>query len=133
MSPSGAKVRVEGKLLVIQKKGPPRKKLLLLLLLGLAGTYLLCAGVLKTRAFVRRKWGGDSDGDGLTDEEEKALRTDPNNPDTDGDGIPDGDEVHPHGHAQCAATPCTVSRYTVLIWYTVRATGPPIRHRPQKK
>ena len=35
----------------------------------------------------------DSDGDGLSDEEEKELGTDPNNPDTDGDGVNDGDEV----------------------------------------
>jgi hypothetical protein len=37
--------------------------------------------------------GVDSDGDGLTDEEEIALGTDPFNPDTDDDGINDGDEV----------------------------------------
>ncbi|MFB1481346.1 Ig-like domain-containing protein [Corallococcus sp. RDP092CA] len=36
----------------------------------------------------------DSDNDGLTDEEEIAQGTDPNNPDTDGDGIPDGVEVN---------------------------------------
>ncbi|WP_291871394.1 gliding motility-associated C-terminal domain-containing protein, partial [Maribacter sp.] len=35
----------------------------------------------------------DSDGDGLSDSEEIALGTDPNNPDTDGDGIQDGQEV----------------------------------------
>ncbi|MDG1840941.1 MAG: gliding motility-associated C-terminal domain-containing protein [Crocinitomicaceae bacterium] len=35
----------------------------------------------------------DSDGDGLTDEEEAIIGTDPNNPDTDGDGINDKDEV----------------------------------------
>ncbi|NNC02241.1 OmpA family protein [Corallococcus exiguus] len=35
----------------------------------------------------------DTDGDGLTDEEEILAGTDPNNPDTDGDGIPDGIEV----------------------------------------
>jgi outer membrane protein OmpA-like peptidoglycan-associated protein/opacity protein-like surface antigen len=35
----------------------------------------------------------DSDGDGLTDEEEAALGTDPFNRDTDGDGLSDGDEV----------------------------------------
>ncbi|MBS2021914.1 MAG: hypothetical protein JST92_05850 [Deltaproteobacteria bacterium] len=35
----------------------------------------------------------DSDGDGLTDEEELLLGTDPTNPDTDGDGISDGVEV----------------------------------------
>uniref|UniRef100_UPI001ABEBF9F Ig-like domain-containing protein n=1 Tax=Gracilibacillus suaedae TaxID=2820273 RepID=UPI001ABEBF9F len=34
-----------------------------------------------------------SDEDGLTDEEEADLGTDPENPDTDGDGINDGDEV----------------------------------------
>lgn len=36
--------------------------------------------------------GADSDGDGLTDSEEAALGTDPNNPDTDKDGVPDGQE-----------------------------------------
>lgn len=36
----------------------------------------------------------DSDGDGLTDEEELAIGTDPHCPDTDGDGLLDGWEVH---------------------------------------
>ncbi|WP_235734866.1 Ig-like domain-containing protein [Nocardioides alcanivorans] len=36
----------------------------------------------------------DSDGDGLSDEEEDELGTDPNNPDTDGDGLSDYEEVH---------------------------------------
>jgi len=35
----------------------------------------------------------DSDQDGLSDEEEKRLGTDPNNPDSDGDGFIDGDEI----------------------------------------
>jgi hypothetical protein len=35
----------------------------------------------------------DSDGDGMSDEEEAARGTDPNNPDTDGDGHCDGAEV----------------------------------------
>lgn len=35
----------------------------------------------------------DSDGDGLTDAEEKVLGTDPTKTDTDGDGIPDNQEV----------------------------------------
>lgn len=35
----------------------------------------------------------DSDGDGLTDDEERELGTDPFDPDTDGDGVPDGVEV----------------------------------------
>ncbi|MDD4059808.1 MAG: OmpA family protein [Kiritimatiellae bacterium] len=37
----------------------------------------------------------DTDGDGLTDDEEVHIyKTDPNNPDTDGDGLKDGEEVH---------------------------------------
>jgi hypothetical protein len=39
----------------------------------------------------------DSDGDGLTDEVEAQLGTDPNDPDSDDDGLTDGDEVHQHG------------------------------------
>jgi hypothetical protein len=38
----------------------------------------------------------DSDGDGLDDELERAIGTDPYNPDTDGDGYPDGLEVLNH-------------------------------------
>ena len=36
----------------------------------------------------------DTDGDGLNDNEEVALGTDPSNPDSDGDGINDGQEVN---------------------------------------
>jgi outer membrane protein OmpA-like peptidoglycan-associated protein len=36
----------------------------------------------------------DLDGDGLTNDDEKKLGTDPRNPDTDGDGLRDGEEVH---------------------------------------
>ncbi len=39
----------------------------------------------------------DSDHDGLTDDEEAKLGTDPHNPDTDGDGLSDGDEVLKYG------------------------------------
>ncbi len=35
----------------------------------------------------------DPDEDGLTNDEETALGTDPENPDTDGDGVMDGDEI----------------------------------------
>ena len=37
----------------------------------------------------------DGDGDGLTDDQEMTIGTDPNNPDSDGDGLPDGFEVGP--------------------------------------
>jgi hypothetical protein len=35
----------------------------------------------------------DTDGDGVPDDVERDLGTDPNNPDTDGDGLPDGEEL----------------------------------------
>ena len=38
----------------------------------------------------------DSDGDGLTNREERELGTDKSNPDTDGDGLKDGAEVKSH-------------------------------------
>jgi OmpA-OmpF porin, OOP family len=38
----------------------------------------------------------DSDGDGLTDDREREIGTDPFNPDTDGDGLTDGEEVLTH-------------------------------------
>ncbi|MBS1912113.1 MAG: OmpA family protein [Bacteroidetes bacterium] len=40
-----------------------------------------------------RPGGGDCDRDGLSDEEERRLHTDPCNPDTDGDGLTDYEEV----------------------------------------
>jgi hypothetical protein len=39
----------------------------------------------------------DTDGDGLTDAEENALGTDPNDPDSDDDGLSDGAEVNDYG------------------------------------
>src|SRR5262245_43579179 len=38
---------------------------------------------------------GDNDGDGLRNDLERALHTDPEYADTDGDGVSDGDEVGP--------------------------------------
>lgn len=40
---------------------------------------------------------GDSDADGLADEQEAALGTDPLNRDVDGDGLSDGDEINAFG------------------------------------
>ena len=39
----------------------------------------------------------DDDNDGLYEDEEIALGTDPNDPDSDDDGLNDGDEVNIHG------------------------------------
>ncbi|MEI8343706.1 MAG: Ig-like domain-containing protein [Candidatus Moraniibacteriota bacterium] len=49
--------------------------------------------VASTDALVQQLAGVDSDGDGLTDQEEIRIGTDPKNPDTDGDGYLDGDEI----------------------------------------
>jgi hypothetical protein len=43
--------------------------------------------------FVKKEGPIDSDGDGLTDENERRLGTDPNLADSDGDGYIDGDEI----------------------------------------
>ena len=43
-------------------------------------------------AFLRKE-NDDLDGDGLKNDEEKSIGTDPLNPDTDGDGLRDGEEV----------------------------------------
>jgi hypothetical protein len=40
---------------------------------------------------------GDNDGDGLSNSQELAAGTDPENPDTDGDGLNDGQEVNQYG------------------------------------
>ena len=39
----------------------------------------------------------DTDNDGLDDQKEEMIGTDPNNPDTDGDGLKDGDEISLYG------------------------------------
>ena len=57
----------------------------LLLLLALAST-LCCEGP---------TIGRDTDGDGLSDEQERSFGTDPTDPDTDQDGIPDGKDDKP--------------------------------------
>jgi outer membrane protein OmpA-like peptidoglycan-associated protein len=51
-------------------------------------------GAAKAPSFAVTGGVKDSDGDGLTDEEEIRIGTDPFNPDTDGDGLLDGEEVY---------------------------------------
>ncbi|NFD31327.1 thrombospondin, partial [Clostridium botulinum] len=51
------------------------------------GKELYKSNVIQVKAFI------DSDKDGLSDDEEKLYKTDPNNPDTDGDKLSDGQEV----------------------------------------
>jgi hypothetical protein len=51
------------------------------------------ANVVQSQIFVDGFTDDDQDGDGLTDEQEAALNTDPDNSDTDGDGVDDGIEV----------------------------------------
>ena len=54
----------------------------------------------------------DSDGDGLSDGEERRLGTDPNNGDSDGDGLSDYDEVKTHRTDPSSAEATT----TWLAW-----------------
>jgi outer membrane protein OmpA-like peptidoglycan-associated protein len=44
--------------------------------------------------FLGKSGPSDTDRDGLTDDYEDQIGTDPNNPDTDGDGLKDGEEVN---------------------------------------
>jgi len=55
------------------------------------------AAVFATQAAETALAQGDDDGDGLSKNQEIALGTDPNNPDTDGDGLNDGVEVNQYG------------------------------------
>lgn len=57
----------------------------------LIGLFVFIAGCPAT--MVQPDPNLDSDGDGLTDEQEVDLATDPLSADTDGDGVDDGDEV----------------------------------------
>lgn len=61
----------------------------------------------------------DSDCDGLSNEEEAKLGTDPNNPDTDGDGLLDGWEVGTFRGLDFKALGCNPRRMD-LICYTAR-------------
>jgi hypothetical protein len=67
------------------------------LVLGLGGFTWLCGGIplpLGPRPVAFAAGELDRDGDGLSDSEEAALQTNPDEPDTDGDGLLDGWEIH---------------------------------------
>jgi hypothetical protein len=69
--------------------------------------------------------GGDTDldGDGLTESEELAIGTDPNNPDTDGDSFSDGDEVTAGTDPLDPASFPEVADPSLLVWYEFNANG----------
>ncbi len=65
----------------------------------------------------------DSDGDGLSDAEEKILKTNPYNEDTDGDGIIDSEDANPLVPAEEGILPSSISDgngiFKVLKWAVI--------------
>ena len=53
--------------------------------------------------------GTDSDGDGLSDAQERLFCTDPHNPDTDGDTVPDSEDMSPCDEPGIILTPSIVA------------------------
>jgi hypothetical protein len=60
---------------------------------AVAGRELAAAQATATAAALTAEVAGDSDDDGLSNDQEAARGTDPNRPDSDADGLSDGDEV----------------------------------------
>ncbi|MBK9054167.1 MAG: protein kinase [Chloroflexi bacterium] len=58
---------------------------------------LQATGEAATATAAAAALAGDDDGDGLSNNQELTLGTDPNKADTDGDGLSDGQEVNQHG------------------------------------
>jgi len=57
----------------------------------------------------------DDDNDGLSDDEEETLGTDPLNPDSDGDGASDGDEVASGGNPLVNERAALINIITILL------------------
>ena len=60
---------------------------------AVAGEELAAAQSAATTAALTAEAAGDADGDGLSNDQETTLATDPGNPDSDVDGLKDGDEA----------------------------------------
>jgi Bacterial TSP3 repeat len=72
----------------------------------------------------------DSDGDGISDEEERLLGTDPFNPDTDGDGFDDWEEIMAGSDpTDPRDTPKTLKRVSVGAGLAASST-PTVKHLP---
>jgi hypothetical protein len=78
--------------------------------------YLFLILVVSLTSSCNRATTADSDGDGLTDQQEKAFGTDPLLADTDGDGIPDGLDAEP-------GTPPRLSLTTSPVFVAVTQEG----------
>ncbi len=108
-----------------------------LLFIGLLCGSLCLVSMTRAEPSILPGCPGDSDCDGLSDEAEKALGTDPHNPDTDGDCLPDGLEMgltkdqaealvaksvkRPHyeisAHCQDLLAKHGVGKFENAIWY----------------
>jgi hypothetical protein len=85
-------------------------------LLGLnTGTHSFSRNDL-TLFFGIPKGAKDSDGDGLSDEKERKIGSDPYDLDSDGDGLLDGWEIHGHGGLDLAAMGCTATGKDVVVY-----------------
>ncbi|MGM0587315.1 MAG: OmpA family protein [Bacteroidota bacterium] len=67
---------------------------LLLIVFMLGGASAIQYGCASSEPTQEQEEPVDTDGDGIPDEEELELGTDPNNPDTDGDGLTDYEEIN---------------------------------------
>jgi len=63
----------------------------------------------------------DADADGVEDDEERRLQTDPENPDTDGDGTPDGRDPHPKAPSPRLEVPTEIVFPYVTVGRQLRA------------